>query len=261
VKYKLAEPIKHDSPRAQNSSSTRRLVTTVSAIRGRVADFPRRCIVFTAPVTRVSTFVAELATASIASITSSRLLPIQEECPMRAAITFVAVTVAVCSASIARAQVSKTMTGESKVVTATIEAIEHATRKVTLKNADGTYEVLDVPASVKRFDALKVGDTIKARTYENVVFRLKDPSEKNVDTTTASTTPAAGGAKAGTVAGQRTITATITAIDPAVPSISFTGPNGWAYSTRVEDKEALSKVKVGDRVDITWTDATLLSVE
>jgi Cu/Ag efflux protein CusF len=66
---------------------------------------------------------------------------------------------------------------------------------------------------------------------------------------------------AGTVAHQRTITATITQIDMKVPSITFTGPNNWKYSTRVEDKAALAKVKVGDKVDITWTEAMILSLD
>jgi hypothetical protein len=181
---------------------------------------------------------------------------------MRAVITYVAVTAAVVLSAPAWAQVSKTLNGEAKVVTATVEAIEQSTRRITLKNTDGTYEVLDVPASVKRFDGLKVGDTVKARYYETVVFRLKEAGEKDVDSATAATTPTAGGAKpAGTMAGQRTITAKITAIDEKVPSISFTGPNGWNYSTRVEDKKALAKVKVGDRVDITWTAAALVSFE
>ena len=51
------------------------------------------------------------------------------------------------------------------------------------------------------------------------------------------------------------------AIDPKVPSINFTGPNGWAYSTRVEEKNNLDKVKVGDKVDITWTSAALIAFE
>ena len=45
------------------------------------------------------------------------------------------------------------------------------------------------------------------------------------------------------------------------PSITFTGPNGWKYSSTVQDKEALAKVKVGDKVDIVWTEALLLSIE
>ena len=53
----------------------------------------------------------------------------------------------------------------------------------------------------------------------------------------------------------------VTAIDQALPSITFTGPNGWNYSTRVEDKAALAKVKVGDKVDITWTEALVLSLD
>ncbi len=180
---------------------------------------------------------------------------------MKSVITLIVVA-AIALPNAARAQVSKTLNGEAKVVTATVEAIEKSTRQITLKNADGTYEVLDVPASVKRFDGLKVGDTVKARYYETVVFRLKEPGEKAVDSASAATTPTTGGAKpAGTMAGQRTITATITAIDQAVPSITFTGPNGWTYSTRVEDKKALAKVKVGDRVDITWTAAALVSFE
>ena len=58
-----------------------------------------------------------------------------------------------------------------------------------------------------------------------------------------------------------TITATITAIDPVAPSITFTGPRGLKYSSKVQDTEALAKVKVGDKVDIVWTEAVLVSVE
>jgi hypothetical protein len=171
------------------------------------------------------------------------------------------VVCALASAPVATAQVTKTITGETTTVTATVEGIEQSSREVTLKKQDGNYEVLKVPANVKKFDQLKVGDTLKIRYYENINLRLKEPGEPDVDTTSKSTTPAAGGQSAGTMAGQRTITATITAIDPKVPSITFTGPNKWSYSSRVEDTAALAKVKVGDRVDITWTAATLMSFE
>ena len=66
---------------------------------------------------------------------------------------------------------------------------------------------------------------------------------------------------AATASKQRTITATIAAIDPAVPSVTFTGPNNWKYTARVHDKDALAKVKVGDKFDITWTEAVLLSID
>ena len=180
---------------------------------------------------------------------------------MVAVVTQAITAFAILAAGTGAVQVSKTVTGETTTVTATVEAIEQASREVTLKKTDGTYQVLRVPSDVKRFESLRVGDTLKIRYYENIVIRLKPPGEPDVNTSSASTTPAAGGQLAGTKAGQRTITATITAIDPNVPSITFTGPNKWSYSSRVEDKKALAAVKVGDRVDITWTSAALMSFE
>jgi Cu/Ag efflux protein CusF len=161
----------------------------------------------------------------------------------------------------AYAQVSKTVTGEVRTTTGTVEAIERSSREVTIKKDDGTYTVVEVPQGAVRFDAMKIGDKVSFRYYENIVLRLKAPGEKDTDTSGAALTPAPGSGPSGTMAKQRTITATITAIDPAVPSITFSGPNGWKYSSRVQDKKALAKVKVGDKVEITWTAATLVSFD
>lgn len=163
------------------------------------------------------------------------------------------------SAAAAMAQ-TKVITGEMKTATATVEAIEASTRQVTVKKTDGTNETFYVPTSMKRFDQLKVGDKINARYYENLVLQLKPPGSPDADTGSRKLVPVEG-APAGTMSYQRTITATITAIDPNVPSIQFSGPNGWKYSSKVQDKAALAKVKVGDKVDITWTYAVLMSVE
>jgi uncharacterized OB-fold protein len=163
----------------------------------------------------------------------------------------------VMAAGMAMAQ-TKTVTGETKLVTATVEAIEASTRTVTLKKDDGTFVTTVVPETMQAFSTLKIGDKVQARYYENLVVRVKKPGEKDTDTAQAAQTPAAAG---GTRAKQRTITATITAIDEKTPSITFSGPNGWKYSSRVEDKKALAQVKVGDKVDITWTEALLVSIE
>jgi len=92
------------------------------------------------------------------------------------------------------------------------------------------------------------------------VLSVKPAGEKDVDTTSGGVVRAAD-SRAATTSHQRKITATIAAIDPKVPSITFTGPNGWKYTTRVEDTAALAKVKVGQKVDITWTEAMILSLE
>ena len=179
---------------------------------------------------------------------------------MRNSIIYGAVAMIALTAVTIRAQVTKTIQGETTSVTVTVEAIEKSSREVTVKKPDGKYDVLYVPRDVKRFDTLKIGDKITARYYENMVLQLKAPGQPAVDTASGAVTKAED-KSAGTAAHQRTITATITAIDQSVPSITFSGPNGWTYSSRVEDKAALAKVKVGDKVDITWTAAVTVSIE
>jgi hypothetical protein len=164
------------------------------------------------------------------------------------------------SMSSAAPQLTKSIQGETKVVTATVESIERGSREVTVKKSDGKYETFYVPREMKRFDTLKIGDKVSARYYETLVLQLKAPGDKAVDSGGAAVTRAEG-KPAGTAAVQQTITATITEIDPKVPSITFSGPRGWSYSSRVEDKAALAKVKVGDRVDITWTSAVLIALD
>ena len=90
------------------------------------------------------------------------------------------------------------------------------------------------------------------------MLRLKEPGEKPVDSETGAVTRS-DNKSAGTVAVQRTITATITKIDMKAPSIAFSGPDGWNDATRVQDTKTLAKVKVGDKVDITWTEAAIVS--
>ena len=156
---------------------------------------------------------------------------------------------------------TKTVTGETRNVTATVEAIEASTRTVTFKLPDGTYTVKVAPPEMTRFSELKIGDKVSARYYENVVLRFKKPGEADVDTSAKAATPSGQASPGGTMAKQRTITATITAIDPNVPSITFTGPKDYKYTSRVQDKSILGTVKVGDKVDLVWTEAQLVSVE
>ena len=155
---------------------------------------------------------------------------------------------------------TKEIPGTSTTITGTVEAIDATTRTLTVKGPAGNFVPITVPKSVQRFSEIKVGDTISARYYDNVVLRLKPAGEAAVDTTSEGVTKGTG-APAATAAVQRTITAAIVAIDPKVPSITFKGEKvNWTYSSRVADKAALAKVKVGDRVDITWTEALMVSV-
>jgi hypothetical protein len=171
----------------------------------------------------------------------------------------VAAALLAVAAGTARAQV-KTVEGKTEFVTVTVEAIDRTTRQLTVKKADGSHEVFYVPDAIKRFDMVKVGDKVTAKYYENMVLQVKAAGEKDIDKTSGGIVRSED-KPSGTASHQRVITATITAIDPNVPSITFSGPQGWQYSSRVKDKNALAKVKVGDKVDITWTEALVLSLD
>ena len=155
---------------------------------------------------------------------------------------------------------SKTVTGKEVTVTAVIEGIEQGTRQLYVKKA-GRHERRRLRARGDQALRQPQGrpEDHRQATTKTSSCGWRRPAPRRSIRRRSAVTPAAG--LAGTAARQQTITATIVAIDPKLPSVSFTGPRGWNYTTRVEDKALLSKFKVGDKVDITWTEATLVSVE
>ncbi len=178
----------------------------------------------------------------------------------RFVVGLVAAAVLVSMAHTVMAQ-SKTVRSEMRTETGTIEAIDAQSRAVTLKKADGTFVTTIAGPDIARFAELKIGDTVNVRYYENVIIRVKRPGEPDVLSGAKATTGAEQVLPGGTRAKQVTVTATITAIDQTIPTITFTGPRGWKYTSKVQDLEALAKVKVGDKVDIVWTEAMLVSVD
>ena len=124
-----------------------------------------------------------------------------------------------------------------------IEGIEAGSRQLYVKKPDGKNEVVYVPAEIKRFDSLKVGQKITVRYYENVVLRMATPGAAPVDSSSRSVTPAAG--LAGTAAKQQTVTATISAIDPTVPSVSFVGSARVELHDQSPGQGALGEVQGG----------------
>ena len=64
----------------------------------------------------------------------------------------------------------------------------------------------------------------------------------------------------GTIAAQRKMTVTVTKLDLEKGVATVEGPHGYKYSRRIQDKEAAKKIKVGDKLDMTWTEAVQITV-
>jgi Cu/Ag efflux protein CusF len=143
----------------------------------------------------------------------------------------------------------------------TIEAIDHAGRIVTLKDKDGLFEELWCGPEVQRFDALKVGDKVTFQYRESLVSAISRPAAgAAAKPAGAAITRAPGGKPGGTIAQQMTVTVTIAAIDAKTPAVTITNDRGQKMSFRVENAKNLEGYKVGDKVEITYTQALAISV-
>ena len=146
--------------------------------------------------------------------------------------------------------------------TAEIVAIEKEARIITLEDEDGEIEEIYAGPGVKRFDELKVGDKVTFRYYESIVSQIRKPGDP---APTATGTPAlvrgTGPKPGGTLSQQISATVTITEIDAKVPSVTVKTEDGRTMSFKVDDKKNLEGVKVGDKVDITYTAAVMITVK
>jgi hypothetical protein len=128
-----------------------------------------------------------------------------------------------------------------------------------LKRPEGYFVRLHVPPDAKGFESLKPGDSVKATYYENVILTLEKAGA--VAHTREPVGPVATGADEHKNPDlRRIVTVTVTGIDDKFGNIAFT-ENGQPYLARVEDKGLLKKAKAGDKVDITYTQATLVSLQ
>ena len=152
---------------------------------------------------------------------------------------------------------------EAIELTTKIEAIDHSARLVTLKDKDGESETIYCGPEVKRFDELKVGDTITMRYYESIAYAIRKPGQPSglPATSGPKITRGQGARPSGTIAQQETATVTLKAIDLKVPSVTVLTEDGRTMSFKVEDKKNLKDVRVGDKVEITYTEAVMISVK
>jgi Cu/Ag efflux protein CusF len=152
--------------------------------------------------------------------------------------------------------------GDIVEMTAEIVAIDKDARIVTLEDEDGEIEEIFAGPEVKRFDELKVGDKVTFRYYESIVSNIRKPGSP---APAASGDPAlvrGTGPKPGATLSQQVNAAvTLTEIDTKVPSVTVKTEDGRTMSFKVSDKKNLEGVKVGDKVDITYTAALMITVK
>jgi hypothetical protein len=154
-------------------------------------------------------------------------------------------------------------------VSATVQAIDVNTRMVVLHANDGTEFALVVDPAVRNLEQVKVGDRVVSRYRESLGAQLRKRGDGSGDTQApaVSTTAAraADGAKPSlTSSTQTSQTVRITNVDEQNHIVSFYGSDGLARVLPVrspQGQEFIAKLKAGDEVELTYTEAVAMSVE
>ena len=153
---------------------------------------------------------------------------------------------------------------EAAMRTARITMIDHDARLVTLTQQDGTTETVQCGPEVDRFDELKVGDTVTMRYYRSVVYlarRAGQPSALPATRDTPSLSRGRGRRPAATLSQQQTAAVTVEAIDRRVPAVTGVTDDGRRVSFQVPRRKDVAGLKVGERLEIVYTEALVISVE
>ena len=145
-------------------------------------------------------------------------------------------------------------------VTATITAIDKTTRTVTLKGPNRTVDVV-AGEEVRNFDRLKVGDRVAVKYVEALTLELKKTKgQQDTKVETAAIRAKPGDRPAGAVGREITVLADVVGVDPKKSIISLKGPHGDVVDLKVQNPDQFKVVKVGDQVEVVYTQALAVSV-
>ena len=150
-------------------------------------------------------------------------------------------------------------------VTATVQAIDLEKRELTLKGPLGNVTTLTVDKAVKRLDEVKVGDDVTAKYYVSVAAELREPTDEEkqsplvvaegVAKAPKGTAPAAGGLRV------IRVVATVEGLERPTRLLTLKGPRGNYLSVRARDVNKLEKLRLGDTIVVTFTEALAVALE
>ncbi len=170
-----------------------------------------------------------------------------------------AIVLSTSAQSPAPTPISATATSQ---LTAKIVAIDHTSRTVTLQDAQGNLYDFQVSPNVKRFDALKVGDTVTFNYQESVALALtKSTSPMPAASASPVVTSYPGKKPGGQITQTLMTTVTVQSIDKSKPSVTVKTADGRVISMLVQDPSILNGVKPGDVVQVTYSQALAITVK
>ena len=148
-------------------------------------------------------------------------------------------------------------------VSAVVEAIDQKTRMVTLRDSEGKTITFRADEAVRNLAQVSRGDRVDVTYYRSLVMDLHKKGQATPGVAAASGAGrAAPGATPGAVGGQTIqMIATIRALDRKNQTATLEGPSGELTTVSVRNPAQFDVAKVGDLVEINYTEAVAISVE
>lgn len=158
---------------------------------------------------------------------------------------------------------------DTEEISATVEAIDVQKRLLSLVGPDGTKVTVEVAPQVRNLPQVKVGDRVVTRYYKALAAELRRRGDGTGETEepvieTSFARAAEGSRPAGMVGAQAHQTVRITSVDKKNNVVTFYGSDGLSRSLPVrspQGQEFIGKLKAGDEVELTYTEAVAMSVE
>ena len=152
---------------------------------------------------------------------------------------------------------------QSMTVSAVVEAIDHETRIVTVRKADGEELTFTASEEARNLGQVSVGDTLIAEYVESIDIQVFANNGMEPEAAAAA---AVARTKEGDMPGfaameQTVITATVEDINIEANTFKLKGPDGSVNEYTARNPQNLKRSKVGDLVVITRTDAVAVVVE
>lgn len=150
----------------------------------------------------------------------------------------------------------------SKEVRATVTNVDDKTRKITLQTEDGKKESIIAGDNIKNFNQIRKGDTVVANYTEALVVEVSkggQPTPPSKIVTSKTARP--GEMPAGMVEKQVNASVVVSAMNKATPSITFKDAAGDTKTMKVDGTDELAGIKVGDKINITYSEALAVRVE
>jgi Cu/Ag efflux protein CusF len=153
---------------------------------------------------------------------------------------------------------------QTNQINATVEAIDPATRKVTLRGPDGNSVKVALGEDVRNFNQIKKGDRVNVTYRESVALALGKPGEPLTPTSRIeAATRAPNGENPGAAAASVTQTSVLVEdVNRDNHEVTLRGPDGDVEKIQVDPSVGnLEHINKGDRVNITLTQALAISVK